>query len=101
MQIIFLKRVIIKRKVKFETVANDWLESKNKYVKISTYLNYKYTIEKYFFPYLKNYNLKKIENYNYENLIKKLNLTLGTKSLNDCIVKLKSILEYTNEKYGT
>lgn len=90
-----------KKKITFEKIAKEWLETKKRNVKPSTYSNYLYSINTYLIKNLKNYSLKDLENLNYIEFINFLGKNLSSKTLKDIITKLKSILAYANSTYGS
>lgn len=96
----YLKNVLEKQKIrniKFEKLANEWLEYKKISIKESSYCNYLFNIEKYLMPYLKNKYVHEITNYN--NLIRELSEKLSAKTVRDIVCILKAILKYYEEEY--
>ena len=65
-----IKLNIKNRRVSFETIANEWLEKKENEIKQSTYANYRYLINKYLIPELKEVSLKDLERYDFNKIIK-------------------------------
>lgn len=86
------------RKMKFEILANEWLEYKKNEIKESTYFNYMINIENHLIPYFKGVCVEDIVNYN--NLVQELTLKLSSKTIRDIIVILKSIFKYYEEEYN-
>ena len=93
-----LKYLFLAKDVYFYTIIEDWLLYKQNSIKESTYLKYKYIIEKYFYPKFKNKTLKELLNYNYNNFINELNF-LNTATIKTLITILKSILKFAERKY--
>lgn len=95
-----LKRLFKKKegeKMKFEDLANEWLEYKKNSIKESTYYNYMINIENHLKPYFKNMSFE--ENINYNNLIQELSERLSSKTIRDIIAILKAIFKYYEEEY--
>lgn len=88
------------KKITFKDISIEWLTIKKKSIKKSTYYNYLYKIEKVLFPYLKETTVEELENYNFEDLIEKLRQTLAPKTVSDILIILKSVLEYSVNRYG-
>ena len=85
-------------KMKFETIAYEWLEYKKISVKESTYYNYMFIIEKYL---KEKYENKKIEELiNFNDLVQELSQKLSSKTIRDIINVLKAIIKYYEEEYG-
>lgn len=95
-----LKKLIKKEdeKVKFEEIANEWIEYKKISVKESTYCNYLFIIEKYLNPEFQSKNIEEIQNYNY--YIQELLKRLSSKTVRDIINVLKSIIKYYEDEYN-
>ena len=86
-----------RRNIKFEEIANMWLESKKNYVKESTYYNYMFKINKYLIPKFKEKNITEI--YSYNEYINKLSEQLSYSTVKDIIIVLKSILRYYEDEF--
>lgn len=94
-----IKLNIKNRRVSFETIANEWLEKKENEIKQSTYANYRYLINKYLIPELKEVSLKDLERYDFNKIIKKWIEVLSSKTIRDIVAVLKSILRYAEDNY--
>lgn len=88
------------KNVTFSIIANEWLCSKKKEVKESSYSNYSYMIRKYLIAELGDDTLENMDNRNYNEYVDELVQELSTKTVRDILVILKSILDYANENYG-
>lgn len=95
-----LKNIIKKEdsRMKFEFIANEWLEYKRNSIKKSTYGNYLYIIEKYLNTKFGEKNVEKIINYN--DFVQELSNRLSPKTIRDITNVLKAILAYYEEEYG-
>lgn len=95
------KSKILKNKYRltFKDVAAEWLEIKKKEIKKSTYANYAYAVEKYLLPEFKKCSLKRLEKYDFMELVDKLNKDYSPKTVRDILTKLKSILYYAQNEY--
>ena len=85
-----------KNEKKFETVAEAWLKSKKNSVKLSTYYNYSYSVEKYLYPEFAGKDITKIRDCN--DFIDDLLDTLAPKTVRDIISKLNSIFKYYEDE---
>lgn len=94
-----LKNVKIRETLNFEKIAEEWLEYKKNTVKQSTYYNYMFIINKYLNPRLKKIKLKKLLNFNYNELVSELTEELSKKTVRDVANVMKAILRYVEEKY--
>ena len=94
-----IMKIINKNKLTFEDVAFEWLNEKRNKTKKSTYSTYSYSIRKFLMPELQTITLKKLELYDYNEFIEKLNQKLATKTVRDVINNLKSILLFAEQKY--
>ena len=72
---------------------------RKKTIKESTYYSYLYRIKHELFPYIEDKTLEELEQYNYEIMIKELGQDLELKTVFDILIVLKSILEYSINKY--
>ena len=95
-----IKRMIRKKKVTFEEIADEWLEIKEMEIKRTTYSNYVYIMRKYLFPTYKNLTLKELEKYDYKNFTNNLSKNLSPKTTRDILCVLKSILHFIKRRYG-
>lgn len=85
-----------KNEKKFETVAEAWLKSKKNSVKLSTYYNYSYSVEKYLYPEFAGKDITNIRDCN--DFIDDLLDTLAPKTVRDIISKLNSIFKYYEDE---
>lgn len=94
-----IKKILKKEatNMKFNTIANEWLDFKKVTIKQSTYNNYLYIVEKYLNNEFGNMNIEDIKNYN--NFIQKLNKNLSPKYIREITSILKAILGYYEEEY--
>lgn len=88
------------KKTKFKDLSYEWLENKKKKVKKSTYLIYKYMVEKYINPELGDIRIKELEEYDFTDYIGNLSEKLAPKTIKDILTVLKSILYYIEGKYN-
>lgn len=84
----------------FEDIAKEWLESKKKKIKKSTYFNYEYKIYKYLMPTFYKCKVKKLKRFNYEEFVEMLQEKYENKTIRDILNVLKAILKYANNKYN-
>lgn len=96
-----VKNINRKRKITFKQITEEWLEMKKEKVKISTYSNYVYTLNNGFMGKLENCTLRDLEKYNYKKLIAEYDKISANRTLKCNITKLKSILYFANNKYGS
>ena len=89
-----------KRNIKFKDITYEWLETRRKTVKKSTYSNYKYMVNKYILSKLEDIKLKSLEKYDFSEFVDELNEQYSTKTVRDIIVILKSILHYAEDEYN-
>ncbi|MBR3003039.1 MAG: site-specific integrase [Clostridia bacterium] len=99
-------------KILFSQCCDEWLIQKENFIKISSYCNYKFAVEKHIKPILGDKTLLEIEQYDMNDFIKKEKTAienmkdieeledLEDSDIKDIIIKLKSILRYTKKKYG-
>lgn len=87
--------------ITFSKGCDEWLIYKQNTVKESSYLNYKFKINKYLIPDLGNKTLTELVKYDMnEYIIKKKNQNRMTENiLKDCVMFLKSILRFLKRKY--
>lgn len=84
----------------FEDIAKEWLESKKKKIKKSTYFNYEYKIYKYLMPTFCNCKVRKLKKYDYVEFVEMLEEEYESKTVRDILNVLKAILKYANNKYN-
>lgn len=89
------------KKIKFEQLVDEWLETKKIGIKESTYYNYIYSINKYIMPTFENMKIDDLEEYNFNDYVIELLEELSTKTVRDVLCILKSVLYYVNEEYGS
>lgn len=88
------------RKIIFNQLVDEWLESKKVSTKESTYYHYVYVVNKYLMPTFGNMTIKQLKRYNYNEFTSELKDELSTKTIRDILCILKSILYYTDEEYN-
>lgn len=86
-------------KIYFTDLSYEWLKSKEDKIKKATYLNYKYIIDKYLNPSLKNISLKELEDFDFNLVVNKLGKKLAPKTTKDIVTILKSILNFILDNY--
>lgn len=98
----------------FSKCCDEWINQKKNLIKLSTYYNYKFTVDKHIKPMLGDKTLSELENYDMNKFIKAEKSTIENLKdtedydlediedldLKDIVIKLKSILKYTKKKYG-
>lgn len=84
----------------FEDIAKEWLESKKKKIKKSTYFNYEYKIYKYLMPTFYKYKVRKLKKFDYAEFVEVLEEEYESKTIRDILNVLKAILKYANNKYN-
>ena len=87
------------KEIIFLEISNNFLNYKYNSVKESTYLKYKYIIEKYLYPDLNFLTLKQLLEFDFYNLINKFK-NLDNTTTNLIITVLKSILKFAERKYN-
>ena len=93
--------VIKKRRYRlnFEILATEWLNKKKIGLKESTCSKYEYMINKYLNPRLKGMSIRKLQKYDFNEMVLELMENLSTKSIRDILSILKAILYYANDEY--
>ena len=87
--------------MKFEELANDWLNYKKPSIKLSTYSNYYFVVQTRLIMRFKNVSLKQLTKYDFNEYVEKLmNKRLDNKTIKDTIIILKQILRFAELKYG-
>ena len=84
----------------FEDIAKEWLESKKKKIKKSTYFNYEYKIYKYLMPTFYKYKVRKLKKFDYAEFVEVLEEEYESRTIRDILNVLKAILKYANNKYN-
>ena len=92
-------KMIQKKKIYFEDMANSWLLYKKITVKTSTYYNYNYLVNKYLSRRFKEKTIESFENYNINEMISELIEHLSAKTVKAIISTFISILKYSEGKY--
>ena len=91
---------VTNQNILFSQCCEEWLELKKNLVKESTYFNYKFIVEKHIKPVLGDKTLLEIKQYDMSNFIKIKKEEGITTSLKEMLVRVKSILKYTQKKYS-
>lgn len=86
-------------RITFIQISTEWLLFKKPRVKESTYLNYRFVIEKRLKEQFGNANLKFFIEYDLNQYIENLRKGLAHKTVRDIISVLKAILRYAERKY--
>ncbi len=86
--------------IEFNTICEEWLSFKKNKVKESSYLNYKFIIDKYFKNDFNSKQIKYFREYDLNKYIDKLKEKLANKTIKDIISVFKSILRYAERKYN-
>ena len=89
--------MIYLKNISYIKIVNDWLEFKKNNIKYSTYIKYKYYIDKYIYDYFNKYNFKKLNSNNINNFFLKDNIN----KLSDSTKKLLFVIIKSSIKYGT
>ena len=93
-----LKQFIITKDITFNRMIDAWLLYKYNSVKHSTYYKYKYIIEKYLYPELKNKTLRQLVLFDFNSFVNKFDyLNKNTQKI--IITILKSVLKFAERKY--
>lgn len=87
-------------KIEFNTVCEEWLYFKKNKVKESTFLNYKFIIDKHLKNNFGNKEINHFKRYDLNKYIDKLKEKLANKTIRDIISVFKSILRYAERKYS-
>ena len=89
--------MIYLKNISYIKIVNDWLEFKKNNIKYSTYIKYKYYIDKYIYDYFNKYNFKKLNSNDINNFFLKDNIN----KLSDSTKKLLFVIIKSSIKYGT
>ena len=84
----------------FYQISNDWLEYKKPNIKLSTYSRYSFILKHYILPEYGNLSIRNLKKINYNQILQK-HKCLSVSTANQILSILKSILAYSNKKYGT
>lgn len=90
----------ITKRICFEEISKEWIDSKKNFIKTSTYCNYIYTIHKYLYPYFGGMKIRRLRKYNYNNIVDEMMEGLEAKTVRDIINILKQILRFAQEEYN-
>ena len=93
-----LRHYIITKDITFFEIIDSWLTYKYNSVKESTYFKYKYVIEKYLYPKLKQKTIKELLKCDFNNLVCSFN-NLDKTTVKMIITVLKSVLHFAERKY--
>lgn len=86
-------------RLNFEILANEWLTKKKIGLKESTCAKYEYMMNKYLIPRLKGMSMRKLQKFDFNELVLDLMDDLSSKSIRDILCILKAILYYANDEY--
>ncbi|MBR0351024.1 MAG: site-specific integrase [Clostridia bacterium] len=89
-----------KEKILFSKCCDDWLNIKQNSVKESSYLNYKFKIEKHLKPVLGGKNIVELSQYDMNKFIQTKKEETDATGIQDIVIVLKSILRYIKKKYN-
>ncbi len=92
--------MIFFRNRQFESAVKNWLLFKRISVKSSTYYRYKYIVDKYILIYFDSVTIYYFTNFNFENYTQYLSKTLSSKTVQDILNVLKSLLKYIERRYN-
>ena len=84
---------------KFSTLCDEWLAFKKNLVKESSFLNYKFTINKHLKKDFANMNIEEIKTFDFNKYIDNLKTRFSSKTIRDTFTILKSILRFAERKY--
>ena len=85
--------------VTFKKGCDEWLAFKQNSVKESSYLNYKFKIDKHLKPDLGDKTLLELANYDMNEYVIKKKQEMRDGRIKDIVIVLKSILRYLKKKY--
>ena len=83
-----------------KSIVAEWLKFKKITLKESTYFRYIYMINQYIFPHFEDIKMKELETYDLNIFVAQLMGTLKPTSIKNVISLLKSILYYSEKRYG-
>ena len=86
--------------IEFNTVCEEWLYFKKNKVKESSYLNYKFIIDKHLKNDFSNKQINYFKVYDLNKYVDNLKEKLANKTIRDIISIFKSILRYAERKYN-
>ena len=93
------QKLVQKKRICFEDMANSWLIYKKLSVKTSTYYNYKYLVNTYLSERFQKYTIEEFIRFNVNQMILELSERLSPKTVKGIISVFISILNYAEEKY--
>lgn len=93
------QKLVQKKRICFEDMANSWLIYKKLTVKTSTYYNYKYLVNTYLSERFEKYTIEEFIGFNVNQMILELSEKLAPKTVKGIISVFISILNYAEEKY--
>lgn len=93
------QKLVQKKRICFEDMANSWLIYKKLTVKTSTYYNYKYLVNTYLSERFQKYTIEEFIGFNVNQMILELSERLSPKTVKGIISVFISILNYAEEKY--
>ena len=93
------QKLVQKKRICFEDMANSWLIYKKLTVKTSTYYNYKYLVNTYLSERFQKYTIEEFIRFNVNQMILELSERLSPKTVKGIISVFISILNYAEEKY--
>lgn len=86
--------------IEFKNVCEEWLYFKKNKVKESSYLNYKFIIDKHLKNNFRDKKINYFKEYDFNKYVDKLKENLANKTIRDIISVFKSILRYAERKYN-
>ena len=81
-------------------IIDEWLNYKKITLKESTYYRYIYMINQYIIPHFNNIEMEELQSYDFNLFIAELVKVLNPTSTKNVVSLLKSILTYSEKKYG-
>ena len=88
------------KKQTLNEIIEEWLQYKKITLKESTYYRYIYMINQYITVHFKNIEMEKLQDYDFNIFIAELVKILKPTSIRNVISLLKSILSYSEKRYG-
>ena len=88
-------------KITFNKGCEEWLALKRNLIKESSYLNYKFKINKYLRPDLRKKTIERLSKYDMNKYIAKLSSRedISDNTIKDCVLFLKAIFKFAKKKY--
>ena len=87
---------------KFASMAEEWIDNESSKINVSSFNTYKASLEKHILPFLGNKYINAVSDsliYEFCDCMRKNNLS--DNYLSDMVRIIKSIIKYSNKKYGT